>query len=113
MAQQFALRNIDDVPPARRRCEHPEHSSFESAPVAAFAINMTSRNRILREGLYLCAEHAAVNERFVTTRIVYPHTPRQQCDSCLAFDGGHEETCYRREGTVPPSPAWSVKYARR
>jgi hypothetical protein len=36
-----------------------------------------------------------------------------QCGECLAYDGGHEELCHRREWTVPPSPAWGVADLRR
>lgn len=122
MADQQTVRTMamDDVPPMRRFCEHPEHEDFERAPVAAFIISRTSRNAALRGGLYVCEEHAAVNAKFVVKRVV-ADTPTQddgtvevpQCGACLAFDGGHEEWCDLRDATVPPSPAWSVSDATR
>lgn len=68
------LRTMDlnDVPPARRTCELPEdHYGEKPTPASeAFIISLTSRNAGLRGGLYVCAEHAAANAKFVVSRVV-------------------------------------------
>lgn len=114
--QTMRTMTIDDVPPMRRSCEHPDHPRHERVPVTAFIISLTSRNAALRGGLYVCEEHAEVNAKFLAARVVASPVAAAaivQCAECLAVDGGHTEACGRREPTVSPVQPWTVRDAAR
>lgn len=70
MATTTRTMTIDEVPPARRYCEHPEHNASERCPSVAFLCKLDSKSRALREGLYVCEEHAVLNAKFIFTHIV-------------------------------------------